>query len=102
SLTPPPREVVDAGTAVALAARPGVAPVVRASLTVHERVEAGLRYGGRDVGASVRWVFFESRDRTSGARTLSVGFEGKALLLDQQARETPLPGFRTADGVHGY
>ena len=90
----------DPGTAVALGTHPGVAPVVRATVGVARDVEASVRYGGRDVGASVRWVFSESRSEKAGATTVSIGAEGRALLRGRP--EDGVLGGAVVDGFHGF
>jgi hypothetical protein len=95
-----PVSTVDAGTAVALGAKPGVAPVVRAVVGITRDVEGSVRYGGRDVGAGVRYVFLESRSETAGATTLSIGAEGRALLMGRP-EDGVLPGV-AVDNLRGY
>jgi len=91
---------IDPGTAVVLAARPGVAPVVRASAGVGPNVELGIRYAGRDVGASLRYFLVESRTETGGATTLSVGLDAKTVLFGR-ADDGYAPGM-AIESVRGY
>ncbi|GAC1352429.1 MAG: hypothetical protein NVSMB1_15210 [Polyangiales bacterium] len=87
-------------TAMVLAARPGVAPVVRGFVGVGKGIEAGLRYGGRDVGVSARFVILESRGEQAGARTLSIGFDGKAVL-PQRADDATVLGL-SVENLRGF
>ena len=95
-----PYATVDAGTAVALGARPGIAPVVRGVVGITRDLEGSVRYGGRDVGAGVRYVFLESRSDTAGATTLSIGAEGRALLMGRPD-DGILPGV-AVDSLRGF
>lgn len=98
--TPTREEAVLPGLAVAYAARPGVAPVFRATTGLTSRLESTVRYSGRDFGAGVRALLFESRTAEAGATTLTVGADGRALL-----RQEPEDGLLTgivSDGVRGY
>jgi hypothetical protein len=70
----------DRGTAVALAARPGVAPFVRGVVGILPEVEATLRYGARDVSVGARWTFVDVRGEQGSAATISVGGDARALL----------------------
>jgi hypothetical protein len=76
-----PESTVDTGTAVALGAKPGVAPVVRAVVGITRDLEGTFRYGGRDVGAGVRYVFLSRRTETAAAATLSIGVEARTVLM---------------------
>lgn len=95
-----PYDKANAGTAVALGARPGIAPVVRGVVGIRPDLEGTLRYGGRDVGAGVRYVFFETRTDTAGAATLSIGAEARALLMGRPD-DGVLPGV-AVDSLKGY
>ncbi len=91
---------IDPGTAIVLAARPGVAPVVRASTGVGPNVELGIRYAGRDIGASLRYFLVESRTETGGATTLSIGLDAKTVLFGR-ADDAYAPGM-AIESVRGY
>jgi hypothetical protein len=90
----------EAGVVQATLLHPGVAPVVRAQVGVTPEIEVSLRFGGRDLGLGGRWIFLDSRSEQGGATTLSIGFEGRALLRGQPN------GTTTADALaadqHGY
>ncbi len=88
------------GLAVALAARPGVAPVLRATTGITRGFEGTVRYSGRDVGAGVRAMLFESRTEDAGATTLSIGLDGRALLRNRP-EDGQLTGVVT-DDVRGF
>lgn len=86
--------------AVAYGARPGVAPVFRATVGLSKLVEANLQYGGGDVSVAGRWLLFESRTTDAGATTLTVGVGGRALL-----RARPEDGYASGllgENIHGY
>lgn len=89
-----------AAAAVAYGARPGVSPVVRATVGLSKVVEANLQYGGRDISVAGRWQLVESRTADAGATTLSIGLGGRALL-----RGRPEDGYATglvSDDLRGY
>lgn len=102
-------EVVDDGAATTQAilpavaagfsARPGVAPVTRATLSLSKSIEGSVHYSGRDAHVAGRYLIFESRSTDAGATTLSVGADGHAIL---QGR--PQDGYITAtsETVRGY
>ncbi len=91
---------VAAGVAEAAAIHPGVAPVVRAQIGAAPGLEASLRYGGRDLGLSGRWVFYDHRTEEAGATTLSLGLDGRALLAGRPA-DGMLPADALVSGLHG-
>jgi len=86
--------------AVAYGARPGVAPVVRATVGLSKMVEAYLQYGGRDIAVSGRWLLAEWRSVEAGATTISVGAGGRALLRGRP--EDGYAGGMVSDDVRGY
>ncbi len=67
-------------TVVGFGARPGVAPVVRTTLSLSKVFEASLHYGGRDARVGGRYLLWESRSADAGAVTLSIGGDGHVLL----------------------
>ncbi len=90
---------VDPGAAVALGARPGVAPIVRTTVGLGDRVEGHLRYGGRDVAGGARFIVFEKRTQEAGALTFSIGGEGR-FVLRHRPEDGVLSGVAT-DNVQG-
>lgn len=102
---PPPddekttRELLPA-TVVGFGARPGVAPVVRTTLSLSKQIEASLHYGGRDARVGGRYLLWESRSVDAGATTLSIGGDGHVLL-----RGRPEDGYLNgvaSQNVRGY
>lgn len=91
---------IDPGVAMLFGAHPGVAPVVRAQVGLHERVEGNIRYGGRDVGTGVRFIFYDARTENAGATTLSIGAEARAVLMGRPD-DGILPG-AFVDNVKGW
>jgi hypothetical protein len=80
---------------------PGVAPVARVQIGAAPRLEASLRYGGRDLALGGRWIAYETRTDQGGATTLSLGLEGRALLRDRPSDGLTPPGVGVS-GEHGY
>jgi hypothetical protein len=66
--------------AVAFGARPGVAPLVRSTLSLSKDFEANVQYGGRDIAVGGRYLLWEKRSVDAGALTLTVGGLAHALL----------------------
>ncbi len=83
--TPPPdteetRRTLLPAAAIAFGARPGVAPVVRSTLSLSKDFEATLHYGGRDAAVGGRYMLWEKRSVDAGATTLSIGGTANVLL----------------------
>lgn len=87
-------------TVVGFGARPGVAPLVRTTLSLSKSIEASLLYGGRDARVGGRYLLWESRSVDAGAVTLSIGGDGHVLL-----RGRPEDGYINgvaSENVRGY
>lgn len=78
--TPENRAKLLPAAAIAFGARPGVAPLVRSSLSLSKDFEATLQYGGRDAAVSGRYMLWERRSVDAGAVTLTVGGLAHVLL----------------------
>lgn len=92
------REILPA-VAVGFGPRPGVAPVVRATLSLTREIEANVHYSGRDAHVGGRYLVWESRSADAGAWTFSVGADGHVLLMGR-----PSDGYLNAssESVRGY
>lgn len=85
--------------AIGFAARPGVAPVMRATMSLSKDLEANVHYSGRDAHVGARYLLWERRSEDAGALTLSIGGDGHALL-----RGRPQDGYinATSETVRGW
>jgi len=95
----PTTELVLPAVAAGFAARPGVAPVTRATMALSRQVEANLHFSGRDAHAGGRYLLWEARSADAGAATFSVGLDGHALL---QGRSTDSYINATSETVRGF
>jgi len=96
---PATTQTVLPAVAAGFAARPGVAPVTRATMSLSKSVEASLHFSARDAHVAGRYLLWEHRSLDAGAMTFTAGADGHALL---QARSTDGYINATSETVRGY